>query len=73
MINSYHPQVFSDCSGSLLSHYFQEMKQLSFFIFLNLILTFIFVMSFSVNIVSWNDKSECIKTSFLSRLGRLFP
>ncbi len=25
---------------------------------------FIFVMSFSVNIVSWNDKSECIKTSF---------
>ena len=43
------------------------------FIFVNLILMFIFVMSFSVNIVSWNDKSECIKTSFLSRLGRLFP
>lgn len=33
---------------------------------------FIFVMSFSVNIVSWNDKSECIKTSFCQDLGDCF-
>lgn len=26
---------------------------------------FIFVMSFSVNIVSWNDKSECLRPHFV--------